>query len=85
MRTNIENTRSLLHEYELSAKKTLGQNFLISQNIVDSIIDCANISNEDIVFEIAFQKKTYFVLFLLSNVVYFYIQMISFCFLTQNI
>jgi len=52
MKTNIENTQSLLHDFGISTKKTLGQNFLISQNIVDQIIEGANISNDDIVIEI---------------------------------
>lgn len=52
MKTNIENTQSLLHDFGISAKKTLGQNFLISQNVVDQIIEGANISNDDIVIEI---------------------------------
>ena len=37
MKTNIENTQSLLHDFGLSAKKTLGQNFLISQVISTNI------------------------------------------------
>ena len=34
MKTNIENTQSLLHDFGLTAKKTLGQNFLISKRFV---------------------------------------------------
>lgn len=52
MKTNIENTQSLLHDFGLTAKKTLGQNFLISQQIVNQIIDGANIKKDDIVIEI---------------------------------
>lgn len=52
MKTNIENTQSLLHDFGLSAKKSLGQNFLISQKIVDQIIEGATITKEDIVVEI---------------------------------
>ena len=52
MKTNIENTQSLLHDFGLSAKKTLGQNFLISQVIVDKIINGSQITKEDIVIEI---------------------------------
>ncbi len=52
MKTNIENTQSLLNDFNLYAKKSLGQNFLISQKIVDKIIEGANITKEDIVIEI---------------------------------
>lgn len=52
MKTNIENTQSLLHDFGLTAKKTLGQNFLISQQVVNQIIDGANINKEDVVIEI---------------------------------
>lgn len=52
MKTNIENTQSLLHDFGLSAKKTLGQNFLISQTIVNQIINGSKIEKDDIVIEI---------------------------------
>lgn len=52
MKTNIENTQSLLHDFGLSAKKSLGQNFLISQKIVDKIVEGATITKEDVVIEI---------------------------------
>lgn len=36
----------------IKAKKSLGQNFLKDDTVVDRIIECANLSNEDVVIEI---------------------------------
>ena len=47
-----EETQMLLNQYGLKAKKKYGQNFLINQEIIDEIIDKAQISNEDVVLEI---------------------------------
>lgn len=48
----IEETRFLMKKYNISANKNYGQNFLIDENIVNSIIDCAEISKDDFVIEI---------------------------------
>lgn len=47
-----EKTNKTLNQYNIKAKKKFGQNFLIDENVLDSIVDGANISNEDIVVEI---------------------------------
>ena len=37
---------------KIAPKKNLGQNFLIDENVIDQIIDIANISREDSVLEV---------------------------------
>lgn len=48
----LEETNFILKKYNIKANKNLGQNFLISQDVVDQIIDSAKISKEDLVIEI---------------------------------
>jgi 16S rRNA (adenine1518-N6/adenine1519-N6)-dimethyltransferase len=48
----FEETKMLLNEYNLRANKRLGQNFLINQDIIDEVIDKANINKDDVVLEI---------------------------------
>lgn len=45
-------TNEIIRKYNLKLHKGLGQNFLIDQNIVDKIINTADLNNEDIVIEI---------------------------------
>lgn len=45
-------TKNILKENSIFLKKCLGQNFLINQNIIDRIIEVANISKDDLVLEI---------------------------------
>ena len=47
-----EETRMLLNQYGLKAKKKFGQNFLINKDIIDSIIEKSGISKNDVVLEI---------------------------------
>ena len=47
-----QETRFIMKKYGISANKSLGQNFLINENVVDTIVDSANISKEDLVIEI---------------------------------
>lgn len=47
-----DDTREILKKYNIKADKSLGQNFLISDEVVDGIVDSANIEKEDIVIEI---------------------------------
>lgn len=50
---NIENeTQKIMKKYNIKADKSLGQNFLINDNVVEKIIEAANISKEDLVIEI---------------------------------
>lgn len=45
-------TRSIMDKYNIKANKGFGQNFLIDDNILQGIVDAANISDEDIIVEI---------------------------------
>ncbi|MBR6252543.1 MAG: 16S rRNA (adenine(1518)-N(6)/adenine(1519)-N(6))-dimethyltransferase RsmA [Clostridia bacterium] len=47
-----DETRMLLNQYGLKAKKKFGQNFLINQDIIDSIIEKSEITQNDVVLEI---------------------------------
>lgn len=48
----LEETNFILKKYNIRANKSLGQNFLVNQNVIDEIVDSANISKEDLVIEI---------------------------------
>ena len=47
-----EETQMLLNQYNLKANKRLGQNFLISQDVLDKIIEKSEITENDVVLEI---------------------------------
>ena len=47
-----EKTRAIMKKYGISANKSLGQNFLINENVVNSIVDASKIDREDLVIEI---------------------------------
>lgn len=48
----LEETKFIMKKYNIKANKSLGQNFLISEQVVREIVDCSNISEEDLVIEI---------------------------------
>jgi len=48
----IDETKFILRKYQISANKSLGQNFLINDEVVEAIVDKAKISNDDLVIEI---------------------------------
>ncbi len=48
----IQETKFIMNKYNISANKSLGQNFLINENIVDNIIKSSNISKNDLIIEI---------------------------------
>ena len=52
MENIIEETRFIMKKYNIKANKNLGQNFLISQEVVEKIVDCSQITKEDLVIEI---------------------------------
>ena len=52
MENLYQETKFLMKKYGLTANKKLGQNFLIDENIVEKIVDVANITKEDLVIEI---------------------------------
>ena len=47
-----EETKFIMKKYGITANKKLGQNFLIDDNAIDTIVDSSKISKEDIVIEI---------------------------------
>ncbi len=48
----LEETKFILKKYGISANKSLGQNFLINEEIVNKIAESANLTKEDLVIEI---------------------------------
>ena len=52
MNNILEETRFIINKYNVKANKNLGQNFLISEEVVNKIVDCSNITKEDLVIEI---------------------------------
>ena len=52
MNNIFEETKFILKKYGISANKSLGQNFLINDEVVQGIVDKAEISKEDLVIEI---------------------------------
>ena len=48
----LEETRFILNKYNIKATKSLGQNFLINENVVNTIVDCSEITERDLVIEI---------------------------------
>lgn len=49
---NIKNTLEILKKYNLGFQKKFGQNFLVDKNILEKIVDAAQISGTDHVLEI---------------------------------
>ena len=47
-----QETKKLMRQYEITAKKDLGQNFLIDEEVIHDIIHSADIKKEDLVIEI---------------------------------
>ena len=52
MNNILEETRFIINKYNIRANKSLGQNFLVNENVVSSIVECSNITKEDLVIEI---------------------------------
>ena len=47
-----EETQLILHKYKIQANKSLGQNFLVDDNVIDEIIHSSNIDKQDLIIEI---------------------------------
>lgn len=45
-------TQFILHKYKIQADKSLGQNFLINDNVIEKIISSSEISKDDLIIEI---------------------------------
>ena len=52
MGTAYEETKFILNKYNITANKSLGQNFLINDEVINEIIEESNISDEDLIIEI---------------------------------
>ncbi len=52
MKNTRKHTRELLQSANLSPRKRFGQNFLVNTRVLDSIIEAAELSSEDVVLEI---------------------------------
>ena len=52
MQSSLEDTKFILKKYNISANKKLGQNFLIDDDIIQNIIDAAELKETDLVIEI---------------------------------
>lgn len=48
----LEETKFLMKKYNITASKSLGQNFLIEDKIVEEIVSSANVTKKDLVIEI---------------------------------
>lgn len=52
MENAYKETMFILKKYNISANKSLGQNFLINDEVIANIIDSANVGKEDLIIEI---------------------------------
>lgn len=52
MENILEETRSIMKKYNIRANKSLGQNFLINEEVVESIVNSSEITKKDMVIEI---------------------------------
>ena len=52
MKNIWEETKFIMNKYNIKANKSLGQNFLINQEVIDTIVGCSQISKKDLVIEI---------------------------------
>ena len=52
MENIIEETKNIMKKYGIRANKNLGQNFLIDEDTINTIIESAEIKKEDCVIEI---------------------------------
>ena len=52
MENILEQTKMLIKKYNIKANKNLGQNFLISNEVVEKIISSSELNKEDLVIEI---------------------------------
>ena len=52
MNNILEETKFIMNKYKIKANKALGQNFLIDDNTVQTIVDSSEITKEDLVIEI---------------------------------
>ena len=49
---SLEETKFIMKKYNIKANKNLGQNFLVNDNVIEKIVDSADIGEGDLVIEI---------------------------------
>lgn len=52
MENAYKETMFILNKYNITANKSLGQNFLINDDVINTIVDSAQINKEDLIIEI---------------------------------
>ena len=52
MSSIFEETNFIMKKYNIKANKNLGQNFLINEEVIDGIVDSADIDESDLIIEI---------------------------------
>lgn len=52
MKNILEETRFIMKKYNIKANKSLGQNFLINEEVIKTIVESSQIKKEDLVIEI---------------------------------
>ena len=52
MESIYKETMFILKKYNISANKSLGQNFLVNDEVINTIVESANIEKEDLIIEI---------------------------------
>lgn len=48
----LDDTQFIMKKYKIKANKSLGQNFLVNQQVVDKIVESSDITKQDLVIEI---------------------------------
>ncbi len=67
MKNILEETKFIMDKYKIRANKSLGQNFLIEDNVVNEIVEGSNVNKEDLIIEIGPGLGTLTEFFLLAN------------------
>ena len=52
MNSILEETRYIMKKYNIKANKSFGQNFLIDEGVINTIVQSSNIKKEDLIIEI---------------------------------
>ena len=47
-----QETKFIMNEYNITANKGYGQNFLVNENIVSSIVEKADVNKEDLIIDL---------------------------------
>lgn len=48
----IQETKFIMNKYGITANKNFGQNFLIDENVLETIVKCSEINKKDLIIEI---------------------------------